>query len=656
MMLLEQPGRLGPLQLKNRVTLAPMGTNYSTCDGLTTERDKLYYTERARGGVAMIMTAAMGVTGDARAHRNTPVCYHDRFIPGLASLVSAIKAHECHVFGQLNHHGALLHEKGMDPVGPSPWINPKTGAPVKPLTVGEILDIQKHFAGAAQRLWIAGYDGVEVHAANGYLFHQFFAPRINRRTDRYGGSVENRMRFLLETVARIQDKAPGLLVMVRFSVTEFIEGGYSDEDVIVLSKALEKAGVVALDLSAGSNETPQLSKFCIQTASFPRAFLASYAKRIKDAVSIPVIVAGRIVEPQDAEAILASGSADFISLGRALYADPHWYLKASGRVKAPIRGCIACNVCHERLTSEQDVACVQNPMMGTEFESLDYAEPQLTARKAPARRRVLVLGAGVSGLECARVAAGRGHHVEVWERSERLGGQLDLAVAAPGKHEVKLVWSYRWEEIQALGVSLRTGVDATTPRIRSFNPDLVVLATGAVPREPAFSIEALSADVRVHHAWEFLRRPDLVEREAHVTVVGGGTAGMETADLLVSRGCSVTLIEATGVIAGGMSRSNRREALDRLSVAGVSIVLNAQVIEASNSVLKLRMLDGDVRSHDIGEYLLIALGARPNTDAISAVADSGARFVTIGDCYKPGDFMSCIRDAWMVGLTVQRYI
>ena len=141
MMLLEQPGRLGPLQLKNRVTLAPMGTNYSTCDGLTTERDKLYYTERARGGVAMIMTAAMGVTGDARAHRNTPVCYHDRFIPGLASLVSAIKAHDCHVFGQLNHHGALLHEKGMDPVGPSPWINPKTGAPVKPLAADEYLGV-----------------------------------------------------------------------------------------------------------------------------------------------------------------------------------------------------------------------------------------------------------------------------------------------------------------------------------------------------------------------------------------------------------------------------------------------------------------------------------------------------------------------------------
>ena len=141
-MLLQQPGMLGPLKLKNRVTMAPLGTNFSTSDGLITERDKAYYAERAKGGVAMIMTSAMGITGRARAHRFTPVCYHDRFIPGLASLVETIKAHDCVVFGQLNHHGALLHEPGMDPVGPSDWINPKTGDAVRPMTIPEIVDVR----------------------------------------------------------------------------------------------------------------------------------------------------------------------------------------------------------------------------------------------------------------------------------------------------------------------------------------------------------------------------------------------------------------------------------------------------------------------------------------------------------------------------------
>ena len=169
-MLIEQPGFLGSLKLKNRITLAPMGTNFSSSDGLITDRDIAYYVERAKGGVSMIMTAAMGVTGDARAHRFTPVCYHDRFIPGLANLVDSIKAHDCHVFGQLNHHGALLHVPGSHAVGPSDWINPKTGGKVEPMSKFQIVEVQKHFASAAKRLWIAGYDGVEIHAANGYLF------------------------------------------------------------------------------------------------------------------------------------------------------------------------------------------------------------------------------------------------------------------------------------------------------------------------------------------------------------------------------------------------------------------------------------------------------------------------------------------------------
>ncbi len=181
---------------------------------------------------------------------------------------------------------------------------------------------------AARRLWQAGYDGVEIHAANGYLFQQFFTSRINKRTDIYGGSIENRMRLLLETVARIRDALPDLLLMVRLSASEFTPDGYTQEEIIELAQALERAGVVALDLSGGSNESAQLSKYCIQPPSFPRGCLAPHAKPIKDSVAIPVLVAGRIVEPEDAEAVLASGSADFISVGRALYADAHWCDKA----------------------------------------------------------------------------------------------------------------------------------------------------------------------------------------------------------------------------------------------------------------------------------------------------------------------------------------
>ncbi len=361
-MLLEQPGQLGALRLKNRVVMAPMGTNYSTTDGLSTARDKLYYAERARGGVAMIMTEAMVVTAQARPHHNSLCCYHDRFIPGLASIVDAIHAHDCYVFAQLNHRGALLRRSvlNMEPVGPSPWQNPNTGDAVRPLSVPELIEIQKLFVASARRLEQAGYDGVEIHAGNGYLFQQFFTPRINRRTDRYGGSFDNRARLLLETIERIKQALPDFPLVIRLSASEFVDGGYTEAEIVELAQRLERAGVAALDLSGGSNESPQLSKYCIQPPSFPRGCLGPYAKPVKQAVGIPVFVAGRVVDPADAEALLHDGCTDFVSVGRALYADPHWCLKAFGQVKSPIRKCIACNVCFERLTLEQDVACVHN--------------------------------------------------------------------------------------------------------------------------------------------------------------------------------------------------------------------------------------------------------------------------------------------------------
>jgi len=654
-MLLQQPGRLGPLTLKNRVTLAPMGTNFSTSDGIITERDKLYYGERARGGVAMIMTAAMGVTGRARAHRYTPVCYHDKFIPGLASLVETIKAHDCHVFGQLNHHGALLHEPGMSPVGPSPWVNPKTGEQVEALTTAEIRQIQVDFATAARRLWIAGYDGVEVHAANGYLYQQFFTPRINKRTDQYGGSVENRARFLLETVARIRDAAPDLLVMVRISLSEYIEDSYTLEDTIALAQALEGAGVVALDLSAGTNENPRLSKYCIQTPSFPRGCLAAQAKPIKEAIAIPVFVAGRIVEPQDAEAVLASGSADFISLGRALYADAHWCRKALGEATTPIRQCIACNVCHDRLSAEFDVGCVQNPMIGTAFEAPDEAEASPARTRTATPQRVLILGAGVSGVESARVAAGRGHHVEIWEKADRVGGQIHLATAAPYKGEARAAWTYRWQQMQALGVAVRTGIDATADAIRNHRADLVIVATGASPKPAPAELQKLDASVRVLTAWSVLGAPDTIPRGARVTIVGGGSVGVETADLLVTRGCAIRVIEVGPTLGLGIARSNRMELIDRLQAANCELRTNTRITGCSGNRLTLATGDGAEESCPAGDYVLIAMGASPNLAVLDAVEAAGVHYVTIGDCYQPGDFMSCLRDAWMAGLAIDQH-
>jgi 2,4-dienoyl-CoA reductase-like NADH-dependent reductase (Old Yellow Enzyme family) len=650
---LAAPGRIGPMRLKNRVVMAPMGTNYSTTDGLSTERDKQYYAERARGGVAMIMTEAMVVTGHARPHHNSLCCYHDRFIPGLASIVEAIKAHGAYVCGQLNHRGALLRRSvlNMEPVGPSAWKNPNTGDAVRPLTVSELGDIQKLFVGSARRLMQAGYDGVEIHAGNGYLFQQFLSPRINKRTDRYGGAFDNRVRFLMETIARLTDELPEFPLIVRLSASEFVEGSYTQDEIVELAKRLERAGVAALDISGGSNESPQLSKYCIQPPSFARGCLAPYSKPIKAAVSIPVFVAGRIVDPQDAEAVLAEGCADFVSVGRALYTDPHWAVKAFGEVKAPIRKCIACNVCFERLTLEKDVACVHNPMIGTEFEALEYAEPQLFARTGDPRR-VLVLGAGVSGVEAARVLAGRGHEVEVWEKAATPGGQIPLAIAAPDKHEVEPVWTYRWNALQALGVPVRTSRTASASAIGAFSPHFVIVATGARPRPCPFDTSRLDSGIDLMHAWDVLAAPQRVAPTGIVTIIGGGMVGIETADLLAARGVRCTVIEALGTVAAGMARNNRTELIERMTSRGTQILTNASVVNAEGGHLDVRRADGTSIKHEIGAYLIVATGPAPDEEASRACEAAGVPYAVIGDASRPGDFLSCLRDAWMVALSV----
>jgi 2,4-dienoyl-CoA reductase-like NADH-dependent reductase (Old Yellow Enzyme family)/thioredoxin reductase len=653
-MLLQQPGQIGNLRLKNRIVMAPMGTNYSTTDGLSTQRDCEYYAERARGGVAMIMTEAMIVTETARSHHNSLCCYHDRFIPGLARLVQGIKEHGSHVFGQINHRGALLRRAvlNMEPVGPSDWINPNTGDAVRALRVTEIHELQGLFVAAARRLWLAGYDGVEIHAGNGYLFQQFFTERVNQRTDQYGGTLANRMRMLLETIDRVKQALPDLCLVVRLSASEFVEGGYTQDEIIALAQAVEQAGADAIDLSGGSNESPQLSKYCIQPPSFARGCLAPVAKPIKDAVKVPVFVAGRIVTPADAEAVLASGSADFVSVGRALYADPHWALKAFGEVKAPIRECIACNVCFERLTLEKDVSCVQNPMVGTEFEALEFAEPQLFAPPQTPRKRVLVLGAGVAGIEAARVARGRGHDVEICEKAQRVGGQIHLAVAAPDKTEVQPVWDYRWSQLLEMKVPVKCGVDADAAMIKAFKPDFVVVATGSVPREPPIDTSALARDIAVMHAWDVFTSPERIASGTSVTVIGGGMVGVEVADVLRLKGCDIQVLEMQATAANGMARNNKFELLERIAAAGVRVITQCRIERLSERHLTVKIGQAASTQLAVGQVLIFANGPRSNIDVVAAIEQAGVPYARVGDCHAPGDFLSAIRDGWMVALGI----
>jgi 2,4-dienoyl-CoA reductase-like NADH-dependent reductase (Old Yellow Enzyme family)/thioredoxin reductase len=599
----------------------------------------------------MIITEAMVITEGARNHTNSMCLYHDRYIPGLAGIVEAIHTGGALAVGQINHRGAMLKRSvlGMEPVTASDWHNPNTGEPARALKIPEIEAIQRAYLDSARRLYRAGYDAVELHAANGYLFQQFFSPRINKRGDRYGGSLENRMRFLLETVALVRTELPDFPLLVRVSATEYCEGGYTEADMIALCQALERAGVIAIDMSGGSNESPELSRYCIQPPSFARRFLEPYARPIAKAVGIPTIMAGRIIDPEDAEGVLQAGSADFVAVCRALVADAYWPRKAFGEIATPIRKCISCNVCFERLTLERDVSCVANPMVGTEFERIENAEPQLSAggasRPAAGCKRVLVIGAGVAGIETARVAAALGHHVEVWEQAAKPGGQMPLALAAPDKADVAGIWSYRWQQIESLGVAVRTGVTTTAQAISDFRPDLVVVATGAKPRALPCPV---STTVPVLQAWDVLVEQERVPRGAQITIIGGGMVGIETADTLIHyRGVRATVLEATAVIAKEMARNNRYDVIDRIEQGGARVITNAPVESIAGDTVWVTR-DGKREAIAAGDLIIVAIGPLSNRDIVPEVERAGAPYVLAGDCNRIGDFMAAVRDGWML--------
>jgi NADPH-dependent 2,4-dienoyl-CoA reductase/sulfur reductase-like enzyme len=378
--------------------------------------------------------------------------------------------------------------------------------------------------------------------------------------------------------------------------------------------------------------------------SVPRRVLEPYACPIKDAVGVPVIMAGRILTPEDAEGVLQAGSADYIALCRALVADPHWCLKAFGEVKRPIRHCISCNVCFERLTLELDVACVQNPLVGTEFETLAKLEPGLAGIKKQ-DSRVLVIGGGVAGLEAARIFAANGHQVEVWEREQEAGGQMDLALAAPDKEDVAGVWTYRVEALKQFNVPIRTGMELTLERIRGFAPDMIVIATGGVPRDAPFPV---NTDIPVLQAWDVLRRPELIPLGSSITVVGGGMVGIETAECIAKRASHVAILEGQDVVAKEMARNNRWDVLLRLREASAEIVTGAPVVAIDGDTILCRS-GQDIVRHSAGDRIVLAIGSRPLREVAQLADEADVPWVMAGDCNNvPGDFLTAIRDASMI--------
>ena len=442
-------GRIGPLRLRNRIISSPMEKNLASPDGSVTQACLDNIRERARGGAALICPETLYIDVRGKGNLYQLGIHDDAMVPGLKRLCDIVHAEGALAAAEINHAGrqALYTATGLQSVAPSPipFIGFRRGDIPLELSAGDTRGAVRAFAAAAVRAQEAGFDAVMIHGAHGYLIHQFFSPRSNRRKDEYGGSIENRLRFPLQVVSAVRDAlGEGFPLLYRLSADEGVEGGLNFADVLALCRALEESGVHHIDVSAGTYES---SALITPSMEAPIALNVGMAGEIKSHIGISVSAVGRIMDPDSAEQILRSGKADFVTMGRALHADPYLPRKALEGRTEEIRPCVGCLKCSDLLGAGEPVLCMVNSHAGQEAET--------AIRRAVAAKRVLVVGGGPAGLEAARVAALRGHQVSLLEISGELGGQVRYAAKAPGRADLILLVNSLAAEVRRLGVEVR---------------------------------------------------------------------------------------------------------------------------------------------------------------------------------------------------------
>lgn len=642
-----EPGCIGTLNLKGRIVMAPMGTYMNTPDSGISERTIDYYARRAIGGTHMIITECTAIDGPlSMVYPTEPRLDEDRFVANHNYLVEAIQSLGAKIACQLHHAGwraSLGSIGGLQPVSPS--VVPLTGANWVPreLTIAEIERLVDKFAQAAVRARLAGYDAVEVHSAHGYLIHQFMSPYINRRTDMYGGSTENRMRFPVQIIKRIKELAGrDFPVIFRFTAEETREDGYKLEEAKVFAKMLEAAGADALHVSMGSAAPEDKDGVGINVCpmSFAQGWRIEYSAAIKREVKIPIITVGVIRDPEVAESFLKEGKADFIALGRALLADPDWVNKAAEGRPEDIRKCTSCNWCHarghQRIISRR---CAINAELGRERE---FAE----IRPAAVKKRVMIVGGGPAGMEAARIAAMRGHEVSLYEKEKALGdGQLKLAAAAPHKEKWNWLRDYLTTQIGKLNIKVHLGTEVTPSTIAYAKPDVLILATGAKPLIP--DIPGIDKD-NVCIAHDVLGgKVDI--RGQRVAVLGGRIVGCETADYLAERGNKVTIAcrSPASQLAEGLSGSNRPDMLARLRRHNVQVIAEHDVKEVTGKGIVLVDKNWQTSFLEV-DRVVIARGAVPADHLAKKLDGSIVEVYAIGDCVEPRDIAAAIYEGALI--------
>lgn len=462
-----EPGRIDKLELKNRIIFPPMVTHLITKEGEVSDRLIDYYTERARGGAAMIVVEA----AYPYRHPGRMSLESEGVIPGLKKLAEAIHEAGARAALEVNVHRGSRDE--ADPASPSGITPANLQGKPRQLHVAEIRQLAGKFGEGAAKVREAGFDALMIHGANGYLVDEFLSPLTNRRTDEYGGDLKGRAQFALELVNITRKHVgPDYPLMFRLMGDERIDGGFTAADAAAVGKMLEESGVDEIGIVSGGPATYYWAAPCMY---LPPACNVDVSESVKKAVKIPVDVAGRINDPYLAEKILREEKADFVCIGRGLIADPEFPRKTMEGKAQEICPCVACNRCSACVVNHIPVRCSVNPAAGSEREF--KSKLKLADRK----KRILVIGGGPSGMETAIISAKKGHNVTLWEESDKLGGQLNLACVPPGKSDTGKFLEYLKTQVNNLKVPSELKKEATVRAIEQYAPDVVVVATGSVP-------------------------------------------------------------------------------------------------------------------------------------------------------------------------------